>query len=190
VAPTITSGPGGNIDTAGAALPLTCNVTLNVTDALGNSDTDTTPVTVNDAGTNAAVNGPYAGPTNGGPTVITPTAGPSTCAVPTCTYTWTLRCPGEAPKTYTGLQPNITVGPGGDVNTTGITAPKVCPLDMTVTDGAGTTDTVTTNVTGYPLAQSPTADAGGPYNVTPTAAPTPLPGLTGADSNCTATPCT
>lgn len=46
VAPTITVGPGGNIDTAGRALPFTCNVTLSVAGADGTTDIDVTPVTV------------------------------------------------------------------------------------------------------------------------------------------------
>ncbi len=134
------------------------NISLTVTDGVGQTDTDTTTVTL------VAGAPPVADP--GGP--YTPGEAAASCNQWTVAFDGTGSTDDNAIYTYTWDFGDGSTGTGATPTHT-YAAPGTYTVTLTVTDHALQTDTATTTVTTTPGAP-PVADAGGPYTVDETAA--------------------
>ncbi|MCO4769605.1 MAG: PKD domain-containing protein [Deltaproteobacteria bacterium] len=124
-------------------------VTLRVTDDQGSTATDTTTLTIANAGPSAQANGPYT--VNQGQNVTIQSAGSSDGDGGTLSYEW--NCSSTSTSGLVSGSANQTCNYADDGTVFGLL--RVCDPE-----GACATDTFQVNVTNT----APTANAGGPYN--------------------------
>jgi hypothetical protein len=69
-------------------------------------------------------------------------------------YMWVLTCPSQPALVFYGAAPSITTGPGGNINTLGVTLPYVCGLTLNTTSNGVTYSSSTTITSEFTLGLS------------------------------------